>query len=156
SGQLDIQGTLLVWNNPADIGQGTALGNAQLNATATTKVGSSFVTLPGTFVYNPASGTVLPAGQGQALSVTFSPADTTQYAGASAQVSLNVVAGQVQVTPTLTVSPVNITYGTALDNSQLSGTATATVNNQTVNVTGTFTFTTAAGTVLNAGDGQSE
>ena len=59
-------------------------------------------------------------------------------------------------TPTVSVNPVNITYGTALSNTQLSGTATWTVGGNPVTVTGTFTYTTAAGTVLGAGTGQSE
>ena len=52
-----------------------------------------------------------------------------------------------QATPTVSVSPVNITYGTALSNTQLSGTASWTVGGNPVTVTGTFTYTTAAGTV---------
>ena len=54
----------------------------------------------------------------------------------------------VPATPTVSVNPVNITYGTALSNSQLNGTATWTVGGSPVTVAGTFTFTTAAGTVL--------
>ena len=61
-----------------------------------------------------------------------------------------------QATPTVSVNPVNITYGTALANSQLSGTATWTVGGNPVTVPGTFTYTSAAGTVLGAGNGQSE
>ena len=64
----------------------------------------------------------------------------------------------VTITPSVqaTVNPVNITYGTALANSQLAGAATAMVNGQSVNVPGTFSYATAAGTALNAGNGQSE
>ena len=52
-----------------------------------------------------------------------------------------------QATPTVvSVNPVNITYGTALANGQLSGTASWTVNGSTVTVPGTFTYTSAAGT----------
>jgi hypothetical protein len=155
-GQLNIQGTLLTWNNPADINQGTPLGGAQLDATATTMVGGLFVALAGTFVYAPASGTVLPVGQNQTLHVSFTPSDTTHYAAASAQVSVNVLQAQVTLTPILTMNPVNIVYGTPLADNQLSGTATVTVNNQTIYVGGTFSFTSAAGTILNAGNGQSE
>ena len=49
----------ITWANPADIPLGTALGSAQLNATAN---------VPGTFVYNPPAGTVLAAGNNQNLS----------------------------------------------------------------------------------------
>src|SRR5205823_11545183 len=61
-----------------------------------------------------------------------------------------------QATPTVSVSPVSLTYGTALGNSQLSGTATWIVGRSTVAVAGTFTYTSAAGAVLGAGNGQSE
>ena len=60
------------------------------------------------------------------------------------------------ITPTVSVNAVNIGFGTALANSQLTGTATAVVNGLTVNVPGTFSYTTAAGVVLNAGNGQVE
>jgi hypothetical protein len=60
-----------------------------------------------------------------------------------------------QATPTVSVNPVNLTYGTALDNSQLSGTATVDVSGNPVTVDGTFTYSSAAGTVLGAGNGQS-
>jgi hypothetical protein len=59
-------------------------------------------------------------------------------------------------TPTVSVNPVNLIYGTALANSQLSGTATWTVGGSPVIVAGTFTYTSAAGTILSAGSGQSE
>jgi hypothetical protein len=65
---------------------GTALGGVQLNATAT---GVNGVTLAGAFVYTPAAGTVLNAGNAQALSVTFTPADAN-YKSASKTVYLNV------------------------------------------------------------------
>ncbi len=61
----------ITWPTPSAIALGTALSGTQLNATAT---------VPGTFVYTPAAGTVLPAGT-QTLSVTFTPAEprsTTQ------------------------------------------------------------------------------
>jgi hypothetical protein len=49
-------------------------------------------------------------------------------------------------TPTILVNPVNITYGTALSNPQLSGTAEYDGNS----VAGTFSYTNAVGTVLAA------
>jgi streptogramin lyase len=60
------------------------------------------------------------------------------------------------VTPNVSVNPISISVGTALGNSQLSGTATVTVNGQTVPVAGTFAYTIAAGAVLYAGQGQVE
>ena len=65
----------ITWANPADIIYGTPLGAAQLDATAS---------VPGTFAYTPAAGTVLNAGQGQTLSVTFTPTDSIDYPTATA------------------------------------------------------------------------
>ena len=72
---------VITWANPADILTGTVLGPAQLNATAN---------VPGTFVYAPPAGTVLPTGNGQKLSVIFTPADTNDYTSAQAGVQINV------------------------------------------------------------------
>ena len=58
----------ITWANPADITHGTALGDTQLDATATGIDGTS---LAGTFAYTPAAGTVLGAGKGQTLSAVF-------------------------------------------------------------------------------------
>jgi len=61
------------WTNPPDITYGTPLSGGQLNAIAT--YNSSNV--PGVFTYFASSGTILSAGASQALSVTFTPNDTT-------------------------------------------------------------------------------
>jgi hypothetical protein len=71
----------IVWSSPAAITFGSALSTAQLNATAS---------VPGTFVYNPPVGTVLPVGASQALSVTFTPTDTTSYTTATASTTITV------------------------------------------------------------------
>jgi hypothetical protein len=71
----------VVWNTPADIVYGTPLGASQLNATAS---------VPGSFVYTPAAGAVLNAGNGQTLSAQFTPADTTNYNTVLREVSINV------------------------------------------------------------------
>ena len=131
---------------------GTALTNGQLGGTASYAVGGSTVTVAGTFAYTSAAGTVLGAGNGQSEAVTFTPTDTTDYTTATGSVTVNVA----KATPTITVNPVNITYGTALDNGQLSGTASFTVGGSTVTVAGTFAYTSAAGKVLGAGNGQSK
>ena len=70
----------ITWQAPAAIAFGTALSATQLNATAS---------VPGTFVYTPPTGTVLPPGS-QALSVTFTPADAASYTTATATVTLVV------------------------------------------------------------------
>ena len=71
---------VIKWANPADIVYGTPLGAGQLNAT---------VGVPGTFTYSPAAGTVLPAGPGQTLSVTFTPTDIASYDTVTAKATLN-------------------------------------------------------------------
>ena len=55
---------VLTWSNPSGISYGTAIGSSQLNASAN---------VPGTFVYNPPSGTVLNAGSQNALSNLLRP-----------------------------------------------------------------------------------
>src|SRR5262249_27472726 len=72
---------VITWANPADIMYGTPVGATQLNATANVE---------GTFVYSPAAGTVLMAGAARNLSVAFTPANTTNYTGAGASVSITV------------------------------------------------------------------
>jgi hypothetical protein len=73
---------VLTWADPADIVYGTPLSAAQLDATAS---------VPGTFAYAPAVGTVPATGNNQALVATFTPADTTDYATVSATSSINVL-----------------------------------------------------------------
>ena len=123
----------LTWVSPADITYGTALSGTQLNATASTD---------GAFTYTPAAGTTLNAGSGQTLSVSFTPANAQNYNGASATVTINVL----KATPDITWNaPADIVFGTALSGTQL---------NATGSVPGTFTYSPAAGTTLNAGNGQ--
>jgi hypothetical protein len=122
----------ITWPAPADITYGTALGAAQLNATST---------VPGTFAYSPAAGTILDAGS-RSLAVTFTPTDAANYAARTATVTLTVL----RATPAITwPAPADITYGTALSATQLNATAS---------VAGTFVYTPAAGTVLNVGAAQ--
>src|SRR5438874_3134552 len=71
----------LAWPIPADIVYGTPLGPNQLNATTD---------VPGTFVYDPPAGTVLPVGLVQTLSVTFTPTDTATYSTATRSVPITV------------------------------------------------------------------
>jgi ELWxxDGT repeat protein len=69
------------WPTPAAISYGVALGPAQLNATAG---------ISGSLSYSPAPGSLLPAGSGQIISVTFRPADTANYDVVTASVQLEV------------------------------------------------------------------
>ncbi|MCX6058573.1 MAG: hypothetical protein NTW69_10535, partial [Chloroflexi bacterium] len=124
----------ITWTNPADITFGSALSGTELNATAS---------VPGTFAYTPSVGTVLNAGTGQTLSVDFTPTDSANYNNVlGTTVSINVN----KATPTITwANPSDITFGSALSGIQLNATAT---------VLGSFVYNPAAGTVLNAGAGQ--
>jgi hypothetical protein len=57
--------------------------------------------------YTPAAGTILGAGQGQVLMVTFSPADSADYTRASGATTINVLAASPMPTVTaLGASPV--------------------------------------------------
>jgi len=88
------------WANPADITYGTALSGTQLNATAN---------VPGSFTYTPPSGTVLNAGNGQTLSVTFLPTDAANYNSASKTVTINVLPGSAaQLVQTLILDVKNL------------------------------------------------
>ena len=69
------------WSEPAAITFGGALGNSQLDATAS---------VPGTFVYNPPAGTVLPVGNSDALSLTFTPSDSIDYTTANGSTTIIV------------------------------------------------------------------
>jgi hypothetical protein len=63
----------ITWTLPAFLVEGAALGATELNASAD---------VPGTFVYDPPSGTVLAVGTHD-LSVTFNPSDSTHFATVS-------------------------------------------------------------------------
>ncbi len=115
----------------------------QLNATAV--FGGSSV--PGTFVYTPPAGTVLNAGNNHPLAVSFTPTDTVNFNSANASVQINVL----KATPNINWSdPASIIYGTPLSGTQLNATASFNGNS----VPGSFVYLPAAGTVLNAGNGQ--
>ena len=101
------------------------------------------VVVPGTYVYTPASGTVLPVGTNP-LSVVFTPTDPQGYTGASANNSIVVT----KATPVLNwPTPAAIAVGTPLSGTQLDATATF----QGATLPGTFTYTPPAGTMLSAG-----
>jgi hypothetical protein len=92
--------TVLTWASPASITYGTALGAAQLNASASA---------PGTIVYSPASGTVLPAGA-QTLTAVFTPSNSSLYTGATNTVSLTVSKAPL----TIMANNASKAYGAAL------------------------------------------
>ena len=129
-----VNGTLTVaqvaaqvtWNNPASVTYGTALSAAQLNATAS---------VPGTFAYNPASGTVLNSGT-TSLKVIFTPTDTTDYIGATNTVSEVVSKAAL----TVTAANANRSYNQA--NPTFTGTIAGVQNSD--NITATYSSTATA------------
>ncbi len=116
---------VITWATPAAISFGTALSSTQLDATAS---------VPGTFVYSPAAGTIPVAGS-DTLSVTFTPTNTADYTTATASVTLIV---NNKTTPTVNwAPPAAIAFGTTLSSTQLDAAAS---------VPGTFVYSPAAGT----------
>ena len=109
------------WATPAAITYGTPLSATQLNATAS---------VPGTFAYTPAAGTVLAAGM-HTLSVTFTPTDTVDYSPAESMV-------------TLTVNPAPIVAYTLTSSTQsVSGSTSVTLGLTSTNYVGTVFFATS-------------
>ncbi|MGD0829771.1 MAG: hypothetical protein ABR907_02430 [Terracidiphilus sp.] len=120
---------VIAWSTPAQIVYGIPLGGAQLNAMAS---------VPGRFVYTPAAGELLPAGE-QTLSVVFAPEDTAGFTDAQATVQLTVA----KATPVLAwPAPAPISCTSPLGAAQLNATAS---------IAGEFTYRPAAGEVLAAG-----
>jgi subtilisin-like proprotein convertase family protein len=96
----------LTWTNPANITYGTPLSSTQLNAVAVYNA----TNVTGSYVYTPASGTVLNAGNSQTLAVTFTPADTTSFLSVSTNVTINVLTAPLSITANNT----NKVYGASL------------------------------------------
>jgi len=120
----------IFWPTPEGITYGTALDEAQLNAVAP---------VPGRLSYSPAEGELLPPGM-HTLSVTFTPADTANYATAQSAVTLAVAkATSVIQWPT----PDPITYGTQIGPMHLCA---------ATSVPGKFEYTPGLGAVLAAGE----
>ena len=118
------------WPTPDPIAHDVALSAIQLNAIAP---------VPGSFAYSPAAGEKLLPGVHE-LSAIFTPADTLNYATASATISLKVTE---KLPARITwPAPSAISYGTALSAVQLNATAS---------VPGTFVYTPSAGHVLAPG-----
>ncbi len=118
----------VTWATPQSITYGVGLGGGQLNATAS---------VPGSFVYTPAAGTVLNAGT-QALSVTFTPTDTADYTAQTQSVQL--VVKQAATSTGVNASPILSTYGHTF-------TLTSRVRSGSLTPTGSVTFQ-SGGTVL--------
>jgi hypothetical protein len=86
---------VITWPAPKAIVYGTQLSGSQLDATAN---------VAGSFVYSPAAGTILSAGQ-HTLNATFTPTDTVDYSIETVTVTLTVFPGAVTVTLTSSANP---------------------------------------------------
>lgn len=129
---VDPAGAVVTWPAPDAITFGTPVDGVQLNATAD---------IAGTFVYDPPSGTVLNAGLGQVLTVTFTP-DDANFNPVTRTVTINVD----KAIPVVTwADPDDIDDGTPLSATQLNATAS---------VAGTFVYTPVIGTVLGVANDQ--
>jgi hypothetical protein len=137
---------------PVNLTYGTPLADSQISGMATWTVGGTVVAVPGSWSFASASGTVLNAGAGQSESVTFIPTEGNDYVPVTIAAFINVA----QAAPVVSANPVTLTYGMPLADHQLSGTATWTVGGTVVAVPGFWSFTSALGTVLHAGAGNSE
>ncbi len=138
-GNIDIgsverpTGVTINWADPAPIVFGTALSATQLNATAD---------VTGTFVYTPALGTILNAGDDQQLSVEFTPDDLVNFEVTTATVFIDVLREDPVITWD---TPDPIDFGTPLSATQLDASA---------DVPGTFSYTPDLGAILASGDGR--
>jgi hypothetical protein len=102
----------LTWTDPGNITQGTALDSTELDAAAS----FNGQPLAGTFAYSPPAGTVLPAGNGQTLMVTFTPTDSADFQPATASVLINVTPQPISTsspTPTPTSTSTSTSSSTA-------------------------------------------
>jgi len=102
---------------PASIQFGYPLTAAQLDATASGPLGN----VGGGFVYTPPLNTVVNTPSSFPLSLSFTPSDTTDYNGTTANVPLTVTPG-----PIGTVVPTSIAFGTVYLGSITTKTVTVT------------------------------
>ncbi len=125
------QNPTIRWSNPSPINFGTLLSTTQLNA---------LFSIPGTCVYTPAAGALLPAGT-QTLSVTCTPTDGNSYNTITTTVT--IVVKKAKGKPSIIwFNPLSITNPTPLTGTQLNAAAS---------VPGKYTYSPAFGTVLPAG-----
>ena len=92
SWELQVSGKArpsITWPAPAPLVYGAALGAAQLNASSP---------VAGSFAYNPPASTVLKSGNGQSLSVTFTPLDSNSYTPVTTNVSIDVLKAALTIT----------------------------------------------------------
>jgi hypothetical protein len=121
----------VTWNPPAAIVVGTPLSTTQLDATAAGPLGP----IEGTFAYTPVSGTVLAAGADQALSVLFTPSNTTDYTTATGGTTITVIALAIT-----SLSPSSAVLGSPATKVTLTGTGF--LPNSVININGAAVSTT--------------
>jgi sugar lactone lactonase YvrE len=123
---------VITWTNPAAITYGTELSATQLNASSS---------VAGTFVYDPASGTILNGGT-STLTAVFSASDSANYVSPVTN-TVTLVVNKASPVLTWTPSPTaGLTYPAPLSSTQLTATSS---------VSGTFSYNPTSGTVLNPG-----
>lgn len=134
----------ITWTAPTTpITYGTPLTSTQLNAEAKDPTGTR---ISGSYEYSPAEGEKPDAGQ-QVLKVRFNPADPTKYIPQNKSVLITVE----KATPEITwKKPGDITYGTPLTDTQLNAEAKDPITG--AQVSGSYVYTPAEGTVLDAGE----
>lgn len=124
---------VVTWEMPDPIVFGTALGVDQLNA---------MTDVPGTFTYTPNAGTELSAGDGQTLSVLFTPDDTDSFQPVTVTTTIDVTRADAVV---VWDNPDPIILGTRLGDAQLDATS---------EIPGTFVYSPPSGTLLGIGANQ--
>jgi len=126
---------VLDWAAPSAIVYGTPLDATQLNATATVDGNP----VPGTLVYAPPAGSVLPAGSTQTLSVTFTPTDTVHYTSATTSVPIAVTRAPLTIAGmSAQDKPYDGTAAATLVGGTLVGVLAADQGNVTLMQAGTF------------------
>jgi uncharacterized repeat protein (TIGR01451 family) len=129
--------TSVTWSNPSDIIYGTALSGTQLNASGS---------VPGSFVYTPAAGTVLSSGSHN-LHADFTPTDTANYNGSTGDVSINVLTAVLNVSMTADRNPapvgLNFNYKSVISNTG-NASATSVVLTDVLPTEVTFTAATSS------------
>ena len=136
---------VITWNNPTAINYYVPLSQTQLNAVANTG---------GTFIYNPASGSILNAGT-YTITAAFIPIDATNYNSVTRQVQLTVNKITVTSNNIYWSTPDSIVYGTALSGTQLNALARISAVDATSPAipagSNSYSYSPAAGTILAVG-----
>ncbi|WP_068475455.1 hypothetical protein [Saccharicrinis aurantiacus] len=136
---LLIKEVVMTWENPSELVEGIPLTRDQLNATAN---------VPGTMVFTPALGEILPLGDNQVLKAEFTPQDTKNYSSMSKTVTINIVD---KYTPVIIwEDPAVLLENTKLSEKQLNAIAVYS-DTSSIELEGTYVYTPALGTVLPLG-----